>query len=63
VPRFCHANRVGLYARLGVAGIHHPVSVCQPNGFAAMPMRTMWRQLREAAAWPDGPIRVLDLPF
>ena len=60
---FCHANRVGLYARLGFVGIDHPVSVQQPDGFETMPMRTMWRGLRPDASWPEGPVRVHGLPF
>ena len=60
---FCHADRVGLYARLAFVEIDDTVSVEQPDGFAPMPMRTMWRALHADASWPDGPVRVHSLPF
>ena len=60
---FCHADRVGLYARLGFVEIAEPVSVQQPEGFETMPMRTMWRVLHVGAQWPHGPVRVYGFPF
>jgi GNAT superfamily N-acetyltransferase len=60
---FCHADRVGLYVRLGFVEIDQPVSVRQPDGFATMPMRTMWRALHADTSWPDGPVLVDSLPF
>jgi len=60
---FCHADRMGLYERLGFAEITAPVSVQQPDGTELMPQRTMWRPLREGAAWPPGPVALQSLPF
>jgi predicted N-acetyltransferase YhbS len=60
---FCHADRTGLYARLGFVEIADPVSVEQPEGFEAMPMHTMWRALHAGFRWPHGPVRVHSFPF
>jgi predicted N-acetyltransferase YhbS len=60
---FCHRDRAGLYRRLGFAELDVPVSVKQPDGFAPMPQRTMWRALHEDACWPPGPVVVNSLPF
>jgi predicted N-acetyltransferase YhbS len=60
---FCHADRVGLYTRLGFVEIASAVSVQQPHGFERMPMRTLWRALHPEASWPDGPVRIHSLPF
>ena len=60
---FCHADRMGLYARLCFAEITAPVSVQQPEGLAEMPQRAMWRALRAGAPWPAGPVAVHSLPF
>ncbi len=60
---FCHQDRAGLYRRLGFAELGVPVSVKQPDGFAPMPQRTMWRALHEDASWPPGPVVVDSLPF
>jgi predicted N-acetyltransferase YhbS len=60
---FCHADRCGLYAKLGFVVIAEPVTVEQPDGPLAMPMVGMWRALRDGASWPPGPVTVLGLPF
>jgi predicted N-acetyltransferase YhbS len=60
---FCHADRSGLYRRLGFTELAAPVSVQQPEGFVEIPQRTMWRALRPGAAWPRGPVVVHSLPF
>jgi predicted N-acetyltransferase YhbS len=60
---FCHESRSGLYDRLGFARIIAPVRVMQPDGLAAMPEVTMWRALRDGAAFPRGELTLLDLPF
>lgn len=60
---FCRDDRSGLYRRLGFADVARPVMVEQPRGEAEMPLRTMWRGLREDARWPEGPVVVRGLPF
>lgn len=61
---FCHANRAGLYERLGFTVVAAPVSVEQPGGFVAMSEQlTMSRPLLAGAVWPDGPVTVHGLPF
>jgi len=60
---FCHADRAGLYERLGFALVDGPVRVRQPNEYAVMPQLTMWRPLRPGVGWPDGPVVVRTLPF
>jgi predicted N-acetyltransferase YhbS len=47
---FCHADRAGLYKRLGFSVIEAPVTVEQPGG--VQPRR-----------WPRGPVTVHGLPF
>jgi len=42
---FCHEDRKGLYRRLGFEEVEPPVLVQQPDGYAEMTMRTMWRAL------------------
>jgi predicted N-acetyltransferase YhbS len=60
---FCHADRAGLYRRLGFIEVASEVLVEQPGGYAPMPQQTMWRALHVGAAWPDGPLMVHSLPF
>jgi predicted N-acetyltransferase YhbS len=60
---FCRDDRAGLYVRLGFADVASPVRVEQPGGYRPMPQRTMWRALDPEAAWPDGELTVLSLPF
>jgi predicted N-acetyltransferase YhbS len=63
VMLFCHQDRAGLYRKLGFVGVEAAVSVQQPDGYARMPQRTMWRGLTPGAHWPDGPVLVHSLPF
>jgi predicted GNAT family N-acyltransferase len=60
---FCRPQMTGLYGKLGFAGIPGPTWVQQPDGDVEMPLRTMWRPLREGVGWPDGRVDVLRLPF
>jgi predicted N-acetyltransferase YhbS len=60
---FCHADRMGLYDRLGFHPIDERVLVRQPHGYAPISQRTMWRALRDGATWPAGPVVVHTLPF
>jgi predicted N-acetyltransferase YhbS len=60
---FCHADRSGLYRKLGFADVEAPVSVQQPDGYAPMRQLAMWRALAEDAGWPDGPVTMHSLPF
>lgn len=60
---FCHADRVGLYRKLGFTELDDPVTVEQPNGTVAMPMRAMWRSLRPGVTWPPGTVAVRGFPF
>jgi predicted N-acetyltransferase YhbS len=60
---FCHEDRKGLYRRLGFEEVEPPVLVQQPDGYAEMTMRTMWRALAEDVSWPDGRLTVHGLPF
>jgi GNAT superfamily N-acetyltransferase len=60
---FCRTPLMALYGRMGFAAIDGPVQAEQPSGPVEVPMRAMWRPLREGTAWPAGPVRVLGLPF
>jgi GNAT superfamily N-acetyltransferase len=60
---FCHADRAGLYRKLGFAAVAAGVTVDQPEGTVTMPMMAMWRGLRPGAVWPAGAVAVLGLPF
>jgi predicted N-acetyltransferase YhbS len=60
---FCHADRAGLYRKLGFADIDAPLTVEQPDGPRPMPMLAMWRPLRDGATWPAGPVALRGLPF
>ena len=60
---FCHDDRAGLYVRLGFADVDAVVRVEQPSGYRSIPQRTMWRALHPEAAWPEGELTVLSLPF
>ncbi len=60
---FCHPDRAGLYDRLGFNQVEPPVHVEQPDGYAEMPMQTMWRALADGATWPSGHLTVRGLPF
>lgn len=63
VMLFCHADRAGLYERLGFATIASPVSVGQSDGFKPMTQRAMWKALQPGGLWPLGDVTVHDLPF
>jgi predicted GNAT family N-acyltransferase len=60
---FCRPQLTGLYGRLGFAEIAGPTWVRQPDGVVEMPLRAMWRPLREGVGWPRGRVEVLGLPF
>lgn len=60
---FCHADRVGLYDRVGFHEITSEVVVEQPEGFEPIILRTMWCALEPGAAWPPGAVTVHGLPF
>lgn len=60
---FCLPAKIGLYAKFGFQLIEEPVWVAQPGGSIEMPLRTMWKALTPAAAWPAGKIELLDEPF
>jgi predicted N-acetyltransferase YhbS len=60
---FCHPDRAGLYERLGFATITSSVRVKQPDGFAPMTQRAMWKALQPGISWPSGAVTVHDLPF
>jgi predicted N-acetyltransferase YhbS len=60
---FCHADRAGLYERLGFRALDDPVTVGQPGGFEPMALLAMWRPLAPEAVWPPGPVTVYGLPF
>jgi GNAT superfamily N-acetyltransferase len=60
---FCRPELVELYGSLGWEEITAPVWVEQPAGRIEMPMRAMWRPLREDARWPPGRVELSGLPF
>ncbi|MCW2968458.1 MAG: cation transporter [Solirubrobacteraceae bacterium] len=60
---FCHADRAGLYRKLGFTELDEAATVDQPGGRRTMPMVAMWRPLRPGATWPPGPVAVQGLPF
>lgn len=60
---FCREAVAGLYRKLGFARIAPPVRVLQPTGTVVIPQHTMWRGLRDDAAWPAGSVLVRSLPF
>ncbi|MCW3017813.1 MAG: hypothetical protein JWN10_121 [Solirubrobacterales bacterium] len=60
---FCRPQLTALYGELGFAEIPGPTWVQQPDGTIEMPLRTMWRPLREGVGWPGGRVEVLGLPF
>jgi predicted N-acetyltransferase YhbS len=60
---FCSDRNARMYERFGFRLIAAPVVVDQPGGPVEMPDNAMWRPLRDGASWPDGPVRVLGLPF
>jgi predicted N-acetyltransferase YhbS len=60
---FCAPHNVGLYERFGFAAIRGGCVADQPSGPITMPGVFMWRPLHADATWPDGPVRLLGLPF
>jgi predicted N-acetyltransferase YhbS len=60
---FCHADRAGLYRKLGFIEVDATVSGEQSDGDAEMPMLTMWQALRPGLPWPEGSVAVRGLPF
>ena len=60
---FCKADLVPVYRRLGFAEIDSSVWADQAEGRVEVPMRAMWRALREGAVWPPGRVDVRGLPF
>jgi predicted N-acetyltransferase YhbS len=60
---FCHADRAGLYRKLGFTAVASDVTVEQPEGTVTIPMVAMWRGLKPGAVWPAGPVAVLGFPF
>lgn len=60
---FCRDAVAGLYRGLGFEEVPRPVRVRQPAGTAVMSQPTVWRPLREGAAWPAGEVLVERLPF
>ena len=63
VMLFCRPELVEVYRRMGCAQVSAPVWVDQPDGRVEMPMRTMWRPLREGVGWPAGRVDLRGLPF
>jgi len=60
---FCSRANAPRYARFGFHPIEAAVTADQPGRTVQMGEVAMWRPLREGAAWPDGRVRVLGLPF
>jgi predicted N-acetyltransferase YhbS len=60
---FCSPDNARRYERFGFRPISAPVSADQPGRRVEMGEVSMWRALRDGATWPDGPVRVLGLPF
>jgi predicted N-acetyltransferase YhbS len=60
---FCSHEIEPLYERFGFKRVSTPVTADQPGGPVEMAGAFMWRPLREGATWPDGPVRLLGLPF
>jgi hypothetical protein len=60
---FCRPRLTGLYGKLGFAELPGPTWVQQPDAAVELPLRTMWRPLRESVSWPRGRVDVLGLPF
>ncbi len=60
---FCREPLVAMYERFGFRQIEAPVTAAQPGGRIEMPLRAMWKPLREPASWPAGAVEVLGEPF
>jgi predicted GNAT family N-acyltransferase len=60
---FCSLEMSRRYVRFGFHALTEPVVVDQPDGTAEMGVVCMWRALHAGATWPEGPVRLLGLPF
>jgi hypothetical protein len=60
---FCRAQLMALYGRLAFAEIRAQVWAQQPDATIEIPLRAMWRPLRDGVRWPDGRVEVHGLPF
>ena len=61
---FCSRANNGRCASFGFAEIDRPGRRrAVDGGEALMPPPAMWRPLRDGAAWPDGDVRLPELPF
>ena len=60
---FCEPRLMALYREFGFEEITEAVWVEQPGGRVKMPMRAMWRPLREGAGWPPGELYLDGEPF
>jgi predicted N-acetyltransferase YhbS len=63
VVLFCHADRAGLYERLGFQEVVSPVRVEQPEGFEPAAQMMMWRELEPGVTWPGGEVTLFGFPF
>ncbi len=60
---FCEPHLMPFYGQLRFEEIAEPVWAQQPDGSVRMPMRAMWRPLREGVAWPAGEVYLDGEPF
>ena len=60
---FCEPRLTALYGEFGFSEITEAVWVWQPSGQVRMPLRSMWRALREGAGWPPGEVYLDGEPF
>ncbi len=60
---FCREPLVAMYERFAFQTVRAPVTAAQPGGRVEMPLRAMWRPLRDGASLPEGPVAVLGEPF
>jgi len=60
---FCREPLVAMYERFAFQLIDERVTAAQPGGRIEMPLRAMWRPLREGVSWPPGPVAVIGEPF
>jgi predicted N-acetyltransferase YhbS len=60
---FCAPELSRRYVRFGFHAVAAPVVADQPDGTMEMDLVCMWRPLHAGALWPEGPVRLLGLPF
>ncbi len=60
---FCRPPLMALYGKSAFVEVSATVTASQPEGRIEMPLRAMWRPLRDHASWPAGPVAVRGLPF